>query len=61
MLLLCSWEIFSLGDVLETWVLSKRKLGGEQGVECASKTRMGEEKKKGIGSESSTEEALCLW
>lgn len=44
-----SWEIFFLGDVLEIWVLSKQKLGGEQGVECASKTRMGEKKKGGRG------------
>lgn len=44
-----SWEILFLGDVLEIWVLSKQKLGGEQDVECASKTRMREEKKGGRG------------
>lgn len=33
---------YFLGDVLEIWVLSKHKLGGEQGVECANKTRMRE-------------------
>lgn len=47
MFLPSSWEIFFLGDVLEIWVLSKQKLGREQGVECASKTRMGERKKGG--------------
>lgn len=50
-----------LRDVLETWVLSKRKLGEEQGVECASKTRMrGKEIEGGGGSGSSTEETLLV-
>lgn len=47
MFLASSWEIFFLGDVLEIWVLSKQKLGGEPGVECASKTIMGEKKGRG--------------
>lgn len=36
--------------MLEIWVLSKQRLGGEEGVECASKKRMGEKKKgeKGV-------------
>jgi len=62
MLLPSSWEILFLGDVLETWVLSKRKLDGEQGVECARITRMGgKRKKKKEGGGCSTEETLCLW
>lgn len=62
MFLPSSWEIFFLGDVLKTWVLSKRKLGGEQGVEYASKTRMGGKKRRGGGGQGahSTEETLLV-
>lgn len=35
--------------MLEIWVLSKQKLGGEQGVEGARKTRMGGKKGEGRG------------